>query len=198
MQKHLAALSVTLTRASSPRGGALKKLPIGKPHPSDNRGFPASLSATFSDGRRLTEFANSGKKAETVYSQRKVTWSLLPSEKVAAMRPDEASVCWLPRLALWERWIGAKRQDGEGNIAEIFNSPLRQAHRFACHLSPRARLEVTFCGKLLPSRPQACATPPPMVEVKVVDNRKGQTIFIFSMGTNLKPPPMAKPAQPVY
>ena len=47
-------------------------------------------------------FANSGKKAETVYSQRKVTWSLLPSEKVAAERPDEASACWLLRLALWE------------------------------------------------------------------------------------------------
>ena len=59
-------------------------------------------------------FANSGKKAETVYSQRKVTWSLLPSEKVAAMRPDEASACLLLCLALWERWIGAKRQDGEG------------------------------------------------------------------------------------
>ena len=25
-----------------------------------------------------------------------------------------SSVCLLPRLALWERWIGAKRQDGEG------------------------------------------------------------------------------------
>ena len=37
-----------------------------------------------------------------------------PWGKVAAKRPDEASACLSPRLARGERWIVAKRQDGEG------------------------------------------------------------------------------------
>ena len=66
-------------------------------------------------------FADSGEKAETVYSQRKVTWSLLPSEKVAAERPDEASVCWLPRLARAARG-GGKDAGKPERLEKIFSA----------------------------------------------------------------------------
>ncbi len=98
--------------------------------------------------------------------------------------------------------IMSSRGASERKNSGYRKSPLRHAN--ACQLPPRGSLFATtrwkasfisrlrLCHhspkgkatrrKLLPSRPQACAPPPPMEEVKVVDNRKGQTFFISSNG----------------